>query len=419
MESISTGTIIGGRYKVLALIGDGSMGAVYRVEETDTHETLALKALHPDWSRHPEIIARFEREAIAASRIDHPNVVHATDFGCSSDGSFYLVQEYVDGRELRALLQEGPVEAGRAVQIMRGVVAGIRAAHEKGIIHRDLKPENIMLVERDGNPDFVRLLDFGVARLESANNPQSGMQALTVAGRPLGTPEYMSPEQVLGKAVDARTDLYSLGVIFYELLAGVCPFDGNVPRLLQQHLTAEPPELPPEVAARHSGLARIVRILMAKDPKKRFQSAAELAEALNASAAGQARPRAPVMEGPRKGEGQTFGSLVAMRASLAKKRLVGIVAPQARRHGSSWRAGAIATACVAALVAVIVVVITRDKSEPVPATAPDPKASARAEPARVDPGATPSAATDATKGAASKSRRKTPESSTPSKTKAK
>jgi serine/threonine-protein kinase len=417
MGSISTGTIIGGRYRVLALIGDGSMGAVYRVEETDTRDVLALKALHPDWSRHPDIIARFEREAIAASRIQHPNVVHATDFGCSADGSFYLVQEYVDGRELRALLQEGPVEAARAVNIMRGVVAGIRAAHDKGIIHRDLKPENIMLVERDGNPDFVRLLDFGVARLESANNPQSSMQALTVAGQPLGTPEYMSPEQVLGKAVDARTDLYSLGVIFYELLAGVCPFDGNVPRLLQQHLTSEPPELPAEVAAKHPDLARIVRILMAKDPKKRFQSAAELAEALNASGSGQARPRARAAPGPPAGESRTFASLVAMRASLAKKRLVGIVEPQARRHGTAWRFGVIAAVCAAALVAVVIVVTKRDKNEPEPGAAPSPTATARAEPARVESTATPPAATD--KGAAPKPRRKSSEGVSPSKSKAK
>src|SRR5262245_37201263 len=148
MGEVEVGTIIG-RYRVLALIGDGSMGSVYRVESEESHEGFALKLLHPDLCRHPEIVARFEREAIAAGRIDHPNVVHATDFGCSSDGGFFLVLELVDGRDLRADLAAGPMAPTRAVNVMRGVVAGIRAAHDKGIIHRDLKPENIMLVERE------------------------------------------------------------------------------------------------------------------------------------------------------------------------------------------------------------------------------------------------------------------------------
>jgi serine/threonine-protein kinase len=303
------------------------------------------------------------------------------------------------------------MDAGRALHIMQGVVAGIRAAHDKGIIHRDLKPENIMLVEREGNRDFVKVLDFGIARLDSANNPQSSMQALTIAGQPLGTPEYMSPEQVLGKAVDARTDLYSIGVIFFELLAGACPFDGNVPRLLQQHLTAEPPELPPDVAAAHPDLARIVRILLAKEPKNRFQSAAELGEALGASAAGKTQ-KAAASPGSPPDESRTLASL-AMRASLAKKRLVGIVAPPARRKGGARRVGIIAAACCgAALVVTLIVFATRDRSAPEPVAAPDSSARSPNEPARVDPTAPP-AATDVGKGAAPKPRRKPLEGTPP------
>jgi serine/threonine-protein kinase len=416
MEPIPTGTVIGGRYRVVASIGEGAMGAVYRVEDAENNESRALKLLHADLSRHPEIIARFEREAIAASRIEHPNVVHATDFGCTADGSFYLVLEFVDGRDLRSELRSGPMDAARAINVMRGVVAGVRAAHEKGIIHRDLKPENIMLVEHEDNRDFVKLLDFGIARLESGNNnPQRSMQALTIAGRPLGTPEYMSPEQVLGKPVDARTDLYAIGVIMFELLAGTCPFDGKIPKLLQQHLTAQPPDLPPAVAAGHPDLARVVRILLAKEPKNRFQSAAELAEALNASAAGKARPaRAP---DPPQAESRTLASL-AMRASLAKKRLVGIVAPPTRR--SARRTVSIAVACCAALLlAALLFVMKRDRTTPASDDAADPSDAASADPRRADSPAQPSATGEAGKGTPAKSRRKLSEGAAPVKSKTK
>jgi eukaryotic-like serine/threonine-protein kinase len=419
MDPISIGTVIGGRYRVVASIGEGAMGAVYRVEHLDSHEVSALKLLHADLGRIPGIIARFEREAIAATRIDHPNVVHAIDFGCSPDGAFFLVLELVEGRDLRAEMQAGPMDPARAINVMRGVVAGVRAAHEKGVIHRDLKPENIMLIERDGNGDFVKLLDFGIARLDSASNPQSGMQPLTLVGSPVGTPEYMSPEQVLGTPVDARSDLYSLGVIFFELLAGSCPFDGNVPRLLQHHLTSEPPELPPAVADENPDLARIVRILLAKKPKNRFQTAADLAEALNASAAGPARQRAHVAPTAPEPESRTLASF-RMQASLAKKRLVGIVAPQARRHLGSRRRGVIVAVCGAAMLLVIILVAARRDRDPLVAgDLPDPSATARADPSRLDTPGQPSATGEVTKGAASKARRKSSEGTSLPKSKAK
>ncbi|HEX9297628.1 MAG TPA: serine/threonine-protein kinase, partial [Polyangiaceae bacterium] len=168
--SISEGSIIAGRYRVLALLGEGTTGSVYRVEHVHIRKIFALKLLHAKLCGHQQVIARFEREAIAAASIEHPNVVHATDFGSLPDGSFFLVLEFVDGRDLRSELEHGTLEMARVIHIMRGVVAGIRAAHEKGIIHRDLKPENIMLIERDGTRDFVKLLDFGIARMESPTN---------------------------------------------------------------------------------------------------------------------------------------------------------------------------------------------------------------------------------------------------------
>src|SRR6266542_1748098 len=284
-DAISEGSIIAGRYRVLALLGEGTTGAVYRVEHVHIRKIFALKLLHAKLCGHQQVIARFEREAIAAASIEHANVVHATDFGSLPDGSFFLVLEFVDGRDLRAELAEGSLEMARAIHIMRGVVAGVRAAHEKGIIHRDLKPENIMLIERDGTRDFVKLLDFGIARMESPITG-SGMQPLTIVGTPVGTPDYMSPEQIRGKSIDARSDLYSLGVIFFELLTGSCPFTGNLVALFQQHLSSEPPELPAEVAAQNPALARIVRRLLAKAPENRFQTAAELAQAMDDPALG-------------------------------------------------------------------------------------------------------------------------------------
>ena len=273
---ISEGTEIAGRYRVLSLVGEGGMGAVYRAEHMQLRKVFALKVLQAHNVVRPDVAARFEREAIAAGRIEHPNVVPATDFGKLPDGSFFLVLEFVKGRSLRDELNDGAMPASRALGVMRGVIAGVRAAHEKGVIHRDLKPENIMLVDRDGNRDFVKLLDFGIARVDSANDgPQ-----LTAVGAMLGTPQYMSPEQILGHAIDARTDLYSLGVIFFELLTGSCPFSGNFAALLEQHVNLAPPELPPALAAEAPRVADIVRVLLSKDPEKRFQTAKELAAAI-------------------------------------------------------------------------------------------------------------------------------------------
>ena len=289
--SIAEGTEIAGRYRILSLVGEGGMGAVYRAQHLQLRKVFALKVLQAHNVDRPEIAARFEREAIAAGRIEHPNVVPATDFGRLPDGSFFLVLEFVNGRSLRSELKGGAMRPPRVLGIMRGVIAGVRAAHEKGIVHRDLKPENIMLVDREGNRDFVKLLDFGVARIDSA---QDGGPHLTQAGAMLGTPQYMSPEQILGRAVDARADLYSLGVIFFELLTGRCPFAGNLATLLEQHVTLAPPELPPALATGEPRLAEILRVLLSKDPEKRFQTARELAAAME-DASRQASGRSVVL----------------------------------------------------------------------------------------------------------------------------
>ncbi len=285
--TLARGTLIADRYKVVDRLGEGGMGVVYSVEHTHMRKLFALKVLHRELLRMPEAVSRFEREAVLAGSINHANVAAATDFGKLPDGSFFLILELVIGKGLRALIAEGPCDAVRALPIMRGMTAGVAAAHAKGIVHRDLKPDNVMLVERDGAPDFVKVLDFGIAKgdampdTEPASAQKSG-QPLTRIGTIMGTPDYMSPEQALGQPVDLRSDLYSLGIIFFELLTGAPPFQGEGIQVLRQHLMEEAPPIPPErVASVTLPLAAIVKRLLAKEPERRFQTAADLLAALD------------------------------------------------------------------------------------------------------------------------------------------
>ena len=272
---LSVGDVVSDRYRIDAVLGEGGMGIVYRAEHLHLHKPHALKVLLPAWSSMSEVVARFEREAVAA----------ATDFGTLPDGSFFLVMEYVDGRTLRSALDEGPLEPVRAVHILRGIVSGLGVAHAIGVVHRDLKPENVMLVARDGDPDFVKVLDFGVARIDAVGGvaPAGPSQPLTMVGAVIGTPDYMSPEQALGQRVDARSDLYSVGVILFEMLTGRCPFEGGAVTVLRQHVTAELPELSPVVTASlDPRIGVILRRLLAKLPEDRFASTADLTAALDA-----------------------------------------------------------------------------------------------------------------------------------------
>jgi serine/threonine protein kinase len=281
---IESGTMIAGRYRVVGWLGEGAMGAVYRVEDKKTREPRALKVLHASMSSQREAVARFEREAIAAGKIAHRNVASATDFGKMPDGSFFMVLEFVAGRSLRAELDHGPLEPRRAIRIMHGVVAGVAAAHAKGIVHRDLKPENIMLVDHGGDPDFVKVLDFGIAKVTDMRSAGHGNVArtLTKAGTVIGTPDYMSPEQALGRAVDARSDLYSLGVVLYELLTGSAPFRGGAATLLRQQVMEQPPPLSADLIEHGDPLlAEVLGKLLAKKPDDRYQTASELVAVLD------------------------------------------------------------------------------------------------------------------------------------------
>jgi serine/threonine protein kinase len=298
-QRLAPGALVAERYRVVSFLDEGGMGAVYRVEHLHMRKTFALKVLHRALVDRPEMLTRFEREAVAAGSIEHPNVAAATDFGRLPDGSFFLIMEFVRGRNLRDELEGGALPPDRASRIVRGIVAGVGAAHAKGIVHRDLKPENIMLVEHDGDRDFVKVLDFGIAKFEDVGSAgPAGMSApLTRAGSLIGTLEYMSPEQAMGNPVDARSDLYSIGVIFYELLSGRCPFEGEPVRLVQQHVMTEAPPLAASVVVHlDPRVPGIVQRLLSKRPEDRYATAAELAAALNEAGT---QPRLVVRPSPR------------------------------------------------------------------------------------------------------------------------
>ncbi len=274
---IAAGTLIAERYRVVSVLGEGGMGIVYLAEHVHMRKRVAIKVLLPQWTSTTEVVARFEREAVAAGAISHPNVAAATDFGRLADGSFFLVLEYLEGRTLRAELAAGALPPVRALTIARGIALGVGAAHAKGIVHRDLKPENVMLVSRDGDPDFVKVLDFGIARVEARVG--QGGEALTSAGAIIGTPDYMAPEQAMGGSIDARADVYSLGVMLFEMLTGGSPFGGGAVTLLRQHILTPAPPIPDAIAAPAAARSLVARLLE-KEASARYANAMEVVPVL-------------------------------------------------------------------------------------------------------------------------------------------
>jgi serine/threonine-protein kinase len=244
------GQMIGGRYRVTGVLGEGGMGMVYVGEQQmgSTVRKVAIKTLHPHLSKDPSVLARFHRECGTVAQLEHPNTIKFYDFGATPEGQLYIAMEFVAGRALSEVIeQEAPLPPDRVIKIMRQVCGALDEAHKQGIIHRDLKPENLILTNRAGEADFVKVLDFGIAaRTESADAQKE--QKLTQQGMVLGTPPYMSPEQFTGKALDARSDIYSLGVMSYETLTGKLPFDADTPwQWATQHMTVQP--VPFEVRA--------------------------------------------------------------------------------------------------------------------------------------------------------------------------
>ena len=265
---IDIGTVVADRYKLQKLLGEGAMGSVYLAEHVLMRKRFALKLLHKDAVSSPEIVARFEREAVAAANVVHPGIVAATDFGRLDDGSFFLVLEYVAGKDLRHLLQEGALPPARALGITRQMLLALGAAHAKGIIHRDIKPENVMLVARDDAKDVVKILDFGIAKLD-VNSIGEGNAQLTRMGMIYGTPSYMSPEQGLGRDIDHRADLYAVGMMLYEMLAGAPAFDGEPVIVIAKQVNEPPPPLVSPIAQLTPDVHALVDRLIAKERDER------------------------------------------------------------------------------------------------------------------------------------------------------
>src|SRR5450432_791213 len=239
------GRTLPGGYLILELVGVGGMGRVYRAEQTTLGRTVAVKIIHPHLVGEENTAARFITEARAASRLNHPNSISIIDFGKTQDGQLYLVMEFLRGKDLaRVLYDESPLPFRRVVDMIRQVLAALAEAHHLDIIHRDLKPENIVIEPMRAGGDFVKVVDFGLAKMRA----ESEKPSITSPGIVCGTPEYMSPEQGRGDPLDARSDLYAVGVIFYQLLTGRLPFEAESPtQVVLMHLT-KPPTDPRQLA---------------------------------------------------------------------------------------------------------------------------------------------------------------------------
>jgi serine/threonine-protein kinase len=268
------GTVLADRYRIERLLGAGGMGAVYRAEHVLMRKACAVKVLHREMTQVREVVARFEREAVAAARIEHPNVAAATDFGQLPNGSFYLVLEFIEGTSLsQQIAERGAMPEQRALLIARQIAEALAAAHAAGVVHRDLKPDNVMLVARDGMLDFVKVLDFGIAKVQF-DTAVSEQQALTRMNTVMGTPEYMSPEQARGEPVDHRADIYAVGAILYEMLLGTSPFrSDDMVVALTRKLTEDAPALPARIS---EPTRKLVARLLERQPEARPQSASEL-----------------------------------------------------------------------------------------------------------------------------------------------
>ncbi len=291
------GSVLDGKYKVERLLGRGGMGEVYAGTHLRLERAVAIKVLHGDLNDNASFVARFAREARTAAKLEHPNAVHVYDFGSLEDGSTYLVMEFIEGVTLREVLRaNGTLNPGVAIDLVRQAAGAVGAAHARGIVHRDLKPENMMVRQDETGRLVLKVVDFGLAKILENSTSQ-----LTNKSELMGTPKYMAPEQFQATTVDGRADVYALGCVLFELLAGRTPFEGTFIEIVGKHVYADVPmvadfgiELPEAIEA-------VIRKALAKDPEQRLASAGEFVRELDAAfgtatfeAAGVTIPLRPV-----------------------------------------------------------------------------------------------------------------------------
>jgi eukaryotic-like serine/threonine-protein kinase len=273
--------LLAGRYRIIEKIGAGAMGAVYKAEDTTSRRLVAIKLLAPDRMNNPEYVARFQREARMATRIAHPNAVSTFDSGATQDGFIYIAMEYLEGEPLTQVIKgHAPLPLDRVVRITWQAAAALHAGHELNVVHRDIKPDNVLICRQPDGSELIKVLDFGVAK-PTVLEPQ--FQELTQAGYVIGTPQYLSPEQVKSEPTSARSDIYSLAIVVYEMLTGGLPFAGKSPqkqmfnRLLEEpmplHVVNPMLSLPPEVEM-------VLMKALSRNPDERYASTVEFAQAL-------------------------------------------------------------------------------------------------------------------------------------------
>jgi len=258
-EELTTGSTFAGRYQIIEELGTGGMGKVYKTQDTEIKEKVTLKLLRPEIAADKKTIERFQNELRFARKISHRNVCRMYDLN-KEEGSYYITMEYVPAEDLKSsIIRMGPLSTGKAIFIAKQVCEGLEEAHRLGVVHRDLKPQNIM-IDKEGN---ARIMDFGIARSLKA-------KGITGAGVMIGTPEYKSPEQAEAKEVDHRSDLYSLGVILYEMVTGQLPFEGDTPlSIAMKHKSEAPPNPKWQNAQIPDSLSRVILTGMEKDARKR------------------------------------------------------------------------------------------------------------------------------------------------------
>jgi hypothetical protein len=321
------GQVVADRYHVVKKLGEGGMGQVYLAEHVKMGRRSAIKVMNPAMIHDPDAVARFNREASNASRITHPNVCAIYDFGETPDGLIYLAMEFIEGEPLTDLIErEGALPVPRATAIFLQTAEALQAAHDLGIVHRDLKPDNIMLSRKKGGGETVKVVDFGIAK--AVGGDQAG-QKVTKTGLVLGTPEFMSPEQLSGDALDGRSDLYSLALVFYRMLSGKLPFEAtSVQETMIKRLIEEPTTL---AAARPdlsfpAGLQPVFDTALARTPMERYQTVAKFAADI---AAVTGRPTAGAVPATQEktqlldataGATQRMSAKNAAPAAQAKKR---------------------------------------------------------------------------------------------------